>query len=325
MVLSDVLDKLWKNAIAPSTTTAYNTAFRTFLQFLLMMGIITSVNFSEISVTEDMLVWFVAHCHNSGLSYSTTKLYLCGIRFMCIRHKIPYPCATNLSRVQAVLSGVKRVSHKGGKPRHPVTFEVLKKACGFLRINSTSFVDLMLETACTVAFFGFLRCGEFTVTSAFNSEHNLCVGDMTIADDCVLLHLKKSKTDPFHERVTLKLFKTDQVVYPYYICCRYMKARLQQTPSLHDPLFVTDITSGQPLSRTVFISRFRHVLDCLGIDSGSYNGHSFRIGAATSAAAAHIEDHLIKDLGRWSSDAYCRYIRTPQSSIKDAQIALTKT
>jgi hypothetical protein len=41
-----------------------------------------------------------------------------------------------------------------------------------------------------------------------------------------------------------------------------------------------------------------------------YSGHSFQIGAATTAGSVHVEDHLIKILGRWSSDAYCKYIRT---------------
>ena len=43
-------------------------------------------------------------------------------------------------------------------------------------------------------------------------------------------------------------------------------------------------------------------------------GRSFRIGAATSAASCGLPGHLIKTLGRWSSDAYQIYIRTPIST-----------
>ncbi|CAG2195331.1 unnamed protein product [Mytilus edulis] len=60
-------------------------------------------------------------------------------------------------------------------------------------------------------------------------------------------------------------------------------------------------------------------LEACGYQAELYNGHSFRIGAATSAGKANVEDHLIKTLGRLSSDSYCRYIRTDKSSIKNAQ------
>ena len=42
-----------------------------------------------------------------------------------------------------------------------------------------------------------------------------------------------------------------------------------------------------------------------------YSGHSFRIGAATTAAAVGVEDSMIKTLGRWKSAAYLAYVRIP--------------
>lgn len=65
------------------------------------------------------------------------------------------------------------------------TFEVVRKVCLFLR-NSSLYSHLLLETVCTVAFFGFLRCGEFTGENGqeFHPSFNLCVCDMTISADC---------------------------------------------------------------------------------------------------------------------------------------------
>ena len=49
--------------------------------------------------------------------------------------------------------------------------------------------------------------------------------------------------------------------------------------------------------------------------SALYAGHSFRIGAATSAAAAGIPAHMIQALGHWSSDAFKLYVRSSRDSL----------
>ena len=53
----------------------------------------------------------------------------------------------------------------------------------------------MLETACIVAFFGFLRCGEFTLKQAntFDSSVHLCVFDLNFYENYALLKLKNQK------------------------------------------------------------------------------------------------------------------------------------
>ena len=56
-------------------------------------------------------------------------------------------------------------------------------------------------------------------------------------------------------------------------------------------------------------------LQAAGIDLEKYSGHSFRIGAASTAARYRLQDSLIKTLGRWESMAYTLYIRTPREML----------
>ena len=48
---------------------------------------------------------------------------------------------------------------------------------------------------------------------------------------------------------------------------------------------------------------------------GDYTGHSFRMGAATTAARVGIPDNMIKTSGHWSSEAYRLYIRSSEDDI----------
>ena len=73
------------------------------------------------------------------------------------------------------------------------------------------------------------------------------------------------------------------------------------------PLFRHE--TGLPLTRSSLVTWLKDAVARLGLE-GNYSGHSFRIGAATTAAAVVIPDHLIKTLGRWLSDAYQLYIQT---------------
>ena len=78
--------------------------------------------------------------------------------------------------------------------------------------------------------------------------------------------------------------------------------------SSEGPLFT--FSDGRPLTRQQLSSTFQSILHSAGY-TDFYSGHSFRTGAATTAAVWGVPNHLIKTLGRWSSDAYQIYSRTP--------------
>ena len=72
---------------------------------------------------------------------------------------------------------------------------------------------------------------------------------------------------------------------------------------------------GRPLTRSMFVEAVKRALDTAGVDSSQYSGHSFRSGAATTAATRGIDDATIMMLGRWRGTAYQRYIRIPREQL----------
>ena len=60
---------------------------------------------------------------------------------------------------------------------------------------------------------------------------------------------------------------------------------------------------GLCLSRQRFVDAVKAALRQAGVEHAKYNGHSFRIEAATKsmAAARGVEDSIINVLGRWRS------------------------
>ena len=76
--------------------------------------------------------------------------------------------------------------------------------------------------------------------------------------------------------------------------------------------------SSALLTRSSVTKLLRDSARSAGLPYRSLKGHSFRIGAASTAAAAGLPDWLIKVLGRWSSDCYQLYIRTPETVLLSA-------
>lgn len=318
-----------QNSVCQSTRTVYETGFNAYCKYLLLSNIRYQREKEMPPVSEDLLIAFATHCfHTLKISYATIKLYICGIRFQSILQGVNNPFDKSMQRLQMLLTGIKRNTSNPSRIRLPITGAVLQSICKILN-NSffKNFCDIMMETVCIVAFFGFLRCSEFTTKDRFNHSSNLCLGDVSFTQSqYVEVTLKSSKTDPFRKGVTIKLFCNGHQICPFCKLQHYISVRKQvfsHLCAIHEPLFVDHY--GNPLSRVVFIKLFKSILAAAGLPSEMYTGHSFRIGAATSSANARIEDHLIKTMGRWTSDSYLRYIKTPISSLQAAQISLAHT
>ncbi|XP_068738045.1 uncharacterized protein [Montipora capricornis] len=244
-----------------------------------------------------------------NLNHSSIKVYLSAVRSLHIDHGLPDPLV-NCLRLQRLLRGIKRVQGPVSPRRLPITVDHLKVIQCSLDLSTRDHV--MLWAACCLAFFGFLRAGEFTVNSAFDPHTHMTVSDLQadslVNPSCFKVRIKCSKTDPFRAGCDIYLGRGSGSVCPITALGTYLSLR----GSAPGPLFL--FSDGRPLTRQQLSSFLQSTLHGAGY-SGAYSGHSFRIGAATTAAARGVPDHLIKTLGRWSSEAYQIYIRTPVSSI----------
>ena len=71
------------------------------------------------------------------------------------------------------------------------------------------------------------------------------------------------------------------------------------------PLFIWQ--DGTPLQKPQFTKAVKLALTQAQLPAKKFAGHSFRIGAATTAASAGLEDSTIQTLGCWKSSSYLLY------------------
>ena len=171
-----------------------------------------------------------------------------------------------------------------------------------------------------------MRAGEITVPSqdAYDPTSHLSFNDIAVdahTNPTVMeIRVKASKTDPFRRGVNLYIGRTNNDLCPIAAMMAYLAIR----GGSEGPLF--RFKSGQPLTRERFVTKVREALSASGVDHSKYAGHSFRIGAATTAAQCGIADSTIQlVLGRWESSAYLLYIRTPRKTLADLSAVLSRS
>lgn len=308
--LEDNVSRYLTKAVAPSTLLSYQSGQRRFLRFCADAG------FQPLPLTENVLSLYVAHLASEGLVPQTIKSYLSALRFFHIMAGNGDPFTPGaFPRLQYVIRGIKRASRTPVRPRLPITPSLLTAIRSQWSATPPEPDKVMLWAACCMGFFGFMRAGEFTVKSSqdCDTESALSLHDVAVDSHSnptmVRVHLAQSKTDPFRHGVDIFLGRTDSALCPVAAVLAYCAIR----PSSAGPFFL--FQDGSPLTRDKLVAALRSALVHAGVDVSLYSGHSFRVGAATTAAHRGLSEATIKMLGRWESSAYERYIRTPRESL----------
>lgn len=236
---------------------------------------------------------------------------------------------SSLPRLRLVQAGIKRVYSQHTplvtKVRLPITPAILRKIHTHWSPRASDPDIIMLWAAATLCFFGFFRSGEVTVPtlSGYQPSTHLSWGDVAVdshnTPKMVQVKLKRSKTDQLGKGANVFVGRTQCQLCPVAAMLTYMANR----GTKEGPFFT--FQDGRPLTKPQFTTRIRAALQELGLPYQDYAGHSFRIGAATAAAKAGIEDSTIKTMGRWSSSAFLAYIRTPREQLAQFSPTLSQS
>ncbi len=228
-----------------------------------------------------------------------------------------------LKRVQAGIQHVRTLGGPSARLRLPITAKVMGRIRAHLEVADIAHKELMWAICCT-AFFGFFRLGELLpeAKAKVDPAVSLMWGDVAVdgreKPTMVRVHLKRSKCDQFGAGANIVLGATGQPLCPVTAILRYIQAR---GPS---PGVFFRKSPSEPVLKPWFVDQLRDVLAAVGLPRHQYAGHSFRIGAATTAAMAGVEDSTIQTLGRWHSSAYLQYIRLPSERLAGVSVVLAK-
>ena len=225
-----------------------------------------------------------------------------------------------------MLKGIRKQQAIGSAPRirQPITIQIMAGIKSILLKDPHDYHNIMMWAACCLAFIGFLRSSEFTVPSqdTYDSQVHLSPKDIAVNNQAnpqlLQVVIKQSKANPFRQGASLYLGKTDSSICPVTGILPFLAVRGNQD----GPLVM--LKDGRMLTRQLFSTFLDNILRKLKLNQSYFNPHSFQIGAATTAKEAGVDDIHIKMLGRWRSDTYQQYIRTPPEQLARLSKALLK-
>lgn len=257
-------------------------------------------------VPTTQLISFIAYLSIRGRATSTISLHVAAMSYMHKMHGWADP--TDHFVIKKLQEGSRR-DKKKGDDRRPITRDLLKRMIPMVRFVCLSqYETIMFRAAFVLAFFGFLRVGEFTTQQKHEATDKVLTRDDIQITQArgrfMLVRIRYSKTDQYGQTTTLRIGGNEDMETCPVLA---MTAFLQVRPPTKGPLFCH--RSGSPLTRYQFSAVMRKVLAYTGTTPSHYGTHSFRIGAATTAAMEGVPGEQIMAMGRWRTDFYKRYIR----------------
>ena len=259
--------------------------------------------------TIEHVVNYIAYLSLNGYAAATLSTYIAGLSFHFRSHGLQD--VTQSFIVKRMLEGSRR-GRTTRDVRCPITMPTLKRLLFALPHVCISAYDVLLfRAAFLIAFFAFLRVGEFTVRARDHAP-TLRLTDVNVRQGGgggggLELCIRSSKTDQKGAgcRILLPGNNTSDLC-PVHAACEHLTLRPRGGGGGGGNAFFVRF-DGSPLVRSDFNVILKRCVEFVDLPVQFFSAHSFRIGAVTSAAMLGVSDAMIRNMGRWSSNTFKRY------------------
>lgn len=284
-------------AKAPATHQLYSQVWGKLKAFLQEHDLAWPMDQNSLSL-------FISHLFSRKYASTTITTYVSAISYF---HRISdHPDPSGSFLVKEALNGARRLNPTTDT-RPPLSIPHLELLVSSLDIFLSPYDALAFKSMFSLAFFALLRVSEL-VSTPLASMHMLGRDSIHISPDGrslkVVFHsYKHSKPGPPH---VITVYRQKPAVCPIQFIQSFFKVR----PDVQKGKVLYTDSTGSPYHKLRFASVLKRASEKANLSQEEYSSHSFRIGGATYASLCGMSDSQIRMLGRWSSNAFLRYIRS---------------
>ncbi len=301
----DLLSSAWR----PGTRSGYGSGLLAFHVFCDQK--VPPVPECQRGPASDLLILeFIAACAGSYRG-QTLSNYAYGVKAWHTVHGLGW--ILDDTRLNAALVAAERVAPPSLKrPERPPLLLATMEEIG-RRLDLSRPLDAAVYACLTTTFWSASRLGEFTLPSLstkFDPKVHVSPADVSFRVSVgglptTKIHLPSTKVAPEHGE--------DVHWAPQDRCdpdAAFKNHLAVNSPPANGPLFAYIHTDGRrrSLTRFAFLKRINSVMT--GVEGWlRMQGHSIRIGSVLEYLLRGVAFEVVKVIGRWSSDAFLRYLR----------------
>lgn len=251
----------------------------------------------------DNINYYLAHLWRKGLKISSLRTNLAAISFYHKINGFNDPCSSFCTK--QILKGSEKLTNRNYNYLLPISKELLHRLILVLpKVTLNNYDTIMYKSLFLLTYYCCLRAGEAVHSNT--TDHTLCLHQVSASSNSNGNILSINFESYKHSKNLTPRFLLHNISSSYCpvdATIAFLHIR-GDTPG---PLFINKRLV--PLHRKNFSNILKKCFSALNLDNTRYNTHSLRIGRATDLDILGVEHEIIKQTGRWNSNAYLKYLR----------------